>query len=64
MCKNHISVYKLIALRKDIWTLHWVDMASVLRNDFVVKEFELESNYYVHFQTWERYEPPYQLAMG
>ena len=41
--------------------------AKVMDRWIVVSEFELQSHYYVHFQTntvWERYEPPYPPSYG
>ena len=40
-------------------------MAKVLDYRLKVSKFDLQSRYYVHFQSWERQEPSYPFpAMG
>ena len=44
-----------------------VVMVKAMVCEIVAREFELQSRYYVHFQTkypWERYEPPYPTSYG
>ena len=66
-----IKYYTLIARKDNILRLIWGCprgvMVKALDCGIVVREFVLQSRYYVHFLAntpWERYEPPYPPSYG